>query len=113
MAATEPSAEQFTEMQGFADLFQWAWIAGDLTYPTSMAGSLLVLVGGEPDMSIVEYAGLSNNDVEEMMKEWYYSASPVDDGSGADNMTIRASPVVKSNARSSLRAARIWAGVEY
>ena len=46
----------------------WARIPGDLDDAASIAGYVLVLVGGEPDMSIVEYAGLSNNDVEDVMK---------------------------------------------
>ena len=86
MAASEPSAVQIAEMTGLKDFFIWAKLNGDLGYGASMAGSLLVLVGGEPDMSIEEFAGLFNTDVEEVMGDtWMYSDAPVDPGCGLDN----------------------------
>ena len=60
-------------MEGLKDMFAWAKLNGDLDYKASLAGSLLVIVGGDADMSVEEFAGLSNAYVEQVMSDgWLY-----------------------------------------
>ena len=50
MAATiEPRPEQLEAMGSIADVFRWAKIDGDLAHPGSMGGSLLRLMGLQPE----------------------------------------------------------------
>ena len=56
--AREPTLDEFNAMDTLQDVFSWAKIKGDVSYPPSQAATLLAAIGGEDDTSIDEIAAI-------------------------------------------------------
>ena len=83
-AIEEPTRAEAESLTTLTAIFAWAKIYGDLLYPASMAGSLLMGLADSGALSIAEFGSLLTGEVEEYITgDWRYSyrtAAPPDEG---------------------------------
>ena len=92
----------------------WAKLKGDITWPPSMAGSLVRLLSGDEDdpseLEIAEAASVSPKHLEPPLSAWKYSRGPSSGiGEGMEDIVlhIMPTPIDLGRARAFYNAARI------
>ena len=81
-----------------------------------MAGSLLAGLGGDANSSVVDFATMSAEDIDDTMRNgWVFSDREVgpEDGDGMMNINQTPNPMIRGGVRAPHSAARIWAGIAW
>ena len=115
----EPTPDQVAIWTTVNDIIQWSKLKGDISWPPSMAGSLLRLLAGpdeDPaDLDIADLAVVSSDLFESRLRTWQYSREPPSglDRSGETvdeiELNIKPTPIDLGRARALYNAARTHA----
>ena len=97
----EPTALELSQLDTLADVFTWARLPGTIGYAGSPAGSLVVLLGGDIDTDIAEFASVGLNDLEGALVEWMHSGAndPEPDDMEAAPLNVAPTPLARARAR--------------